>query len=95
MVQHDTAYSAYRAASEPLGRESLSRAFNKPSKRALGLDLLGFERIILLREIAESDDNYGSQYLGESRIYMYLLHEQLDKNIVEEKTDHHQDKISP
>src|SRR5882757_5347398 len=57
--------------------------------------LLRLESIILLRKVAERDNDDRGQDLGNGGINMPLLYKQLDKNIVEKKTDQHQHKISP
>jgi hypothetical protein len=58
------------------------------------LILLRLERKILLRQVTEGDNDDGSQYLGHRGINMQLFYEEFDKNIVEEQTDHHQQKIT-
>lgn len=52
------------------------------------------EREILLCHIAETDDDDRRQHLGDCRIDMELLHEELDEEDVQADANHHQDKIA-
>jgi hypothetical protein len=58
------------------------------------LILLRLECKILLRQVTEGNNDDGSQYLGHRGIDVYLFYEEFDKYIVEEETDHHQQKIT-
>src|SRR6202012_2199304 len=51
------------------------------------------ESVILLRQITERNDDDGREDFGDGGIKMELLHEKLDEDIIQQKTDHHQDKI--
>jgi hypothetical protein len=53
-----------------------------------------FERKILLGQVTEGDDDHCCEYLRDGGIDVELLHKQLDEDIVESQTDHHQDEIS-
>jgi len=53
-----------------------------------------FEREVLLGQVTEGDHDHCREYLRDGGIDMELLHEQLDEDIVEPQTDHHQDEVS-
>jgi hypothetical protein len=58
------------------------------------LFIFSFEREILLGQVTERDNDYCREYLRDGGIDMELLHEELDEDIVEPQTDHHQDEVS-
>jgi hypothetical protein len=55
--------------------------------------VLGLERKILLCEVAERHYDYSGQDLGNRGVYMQVLNEKLNKDIVQEHTHHNQQKV--
>lgn len=56
--------------------------------------LFYFESKILLRHVAEADDDDGRQNLGDSRIDMELFDKKFDEDDVEGDADHYQYEIA-
>lgn len=60
---------------------------------ALRYAVLGLECKVLLGEVAERHDYNSGKHLRNGRIQMKMFYEKLDENVIQEHTEHHQDKI--
>jgi hypothetical protein len=65
--------------------EKLSASCNAPIR---------LERKVLLGEITERNHNDSGEHLGNCRIYMEVLYEQLDENIIQEYAKHYQQEVA-
>jgi hypothetical protein len=65
-----------------------------PAKTGVWLLPFPLEREVLLGHITEENDDDRGQYLRQRGINMKLLYKELDKDIVQEQTDHDQQKIA-